>query len=265
MAITRQHLIDSLLPAKVYRRALPGHDCPWGLKAINLLQEQGIVVEDIKLTSQEAVAQFKAQYQVATTPQIFLGESRIGGYTDLAKLLQVNPEKVEYSYTPVMALFSTAGLMALATSLGVTGFMGISLSMLASLKLMDLEAFAKSFEKYDLIAQQYQPYGKAYPLIELLLGLGYLSGIAPLATGITSLLVGLSGALSVFKSVCIDKRALNCACIGGNSKAPLGLVSFVENVIMAVMGASLIASSLAMPVFQARLTTESFPASTIER
>ncbi|BFM38733.1 glutaredoxin [Synechocystis sp. LKSZ1] len=244
MEAIRQHLTDSAVSAKVYRMALPGHDCPWGLKAVNLLQEQGIPFEDIKLTSQEEVVQFKAQYQVVTTPQIFFGETRIGGYADLAQLLQVNPEKAEYSYTPVIALFSTAGLMALSTSLGVTGFMGISLSMLASLKLMDIEAFAKSFEKYDLITQQCKPYGKAYPFLELLLGLGYLSGIVPLATGIASLLVGLSGTVSVFKAVYMDKLALNCACVGGNSKAPLGLVSFSENAIMALMGASLIFSSL---------------------
>jgi hypothetical protein len=81
-------------------------------------------------------------------------------------------------------------------------------------------------------------------LIELLFGLGFLSGVAPLATGIGSLLVGLASATSVFKAVYIDKLALNCACVGGNSKAPLGVVSFAENAIMAIMGASLIFSSI---------------------
>ena len=57
-----------------------------------------------------------------------------------AKKAQPVTPKVQSSYTPVVALFSTAGLMALATSLGMTGFMGISLGMLASLKLMDLYA-----------------------------------------------------------------------------------------------------------------------------
>jgi hypothetical protein len=126
----------------------------------------------------------------------------------------------------------------------MTGFMGISLSMLASLKLMDVNTFASSFEKYDLLTKRFKPYGKTYPFIELLVGLGFLSGVAPLATGIGSLVVGLAGATSVFKAVYIDKLALNCACIGGNSKTPLGIVSFAENAIMAVMGASLIFASI---------------------
>jgi glutaredoxin len=231
-------------PVKVYRMSLPDHECPWGIRAVNLLTERGIPFEDIKLRSQDAVDSFKAKYAVTTTPQIFFGEERVGGYTDLAERLQVAAEKADYSYTPVIALFSTAGLMTLATSLGMVGFMGISLSMLASLKLMDLEAFTESFQKYDLITRRFKPYGKAYPFAELAIGLGFLSGIAPLVTGLSAFFVGLSGTVSVFKAVYIDKMALNCACVGGNSKAPLGIVSFVENGIMAVMGGMLTFSAL---------------------
>jgi hypothetical protein len=41
--------------------------------------------------------------------------------------------------------------------------------------------------------------------------------------------------------VFIDHLALNCACVGGNSKTPLGVVSFAENLIMALMGAVMLA------------------------
>lgn len=234
-------------PVKLYRMSTPDHECPWGLRAITLLNEKGIAFEDIRLQTVEEIADFKAQHQVATTPQIFFGDRRIGGYTDLAAYFDVVAETADYSYTPVIALFSTAGLMAIATSIGMTGFMGISLSMLSSLKLMDINAFSESFAKYDLITRRFKPYGKIYPFAELAIGLGFLSGVAPLAVGIGSLFVGVSGAVSVFKAVYIDKMALNCACIGGNSKAPLGVVSFAENAIMALMGASLIFSATGAP------------------
>lgn len=68
--------------------------------------------------------------------------------------------------------------------------------------------------------------------------------MAPFITGIGSLLVEISGWISVVKAVYIDKMALNCACVGGNSKAPLGIVSLAENAIMAVMGAVLIFSAV---------------------
>lgn len=248
----------------VYRMSMPEHECPWGLRAIKLLQEQGMEFEDVKLRSRQEVDQFKAKYGVATTPQIFFGKERVGGYTDLAERLKVEAEKAEYSYTPVAAVFSTAGLMALATSLGIPGFMGFSLSMLASLKLMDINAFAESFEKYDLVTKRFNPYGKIYPFAELLIGLGFLSGVAPLATGIGSLIVGVSGAISVFKAVYIDKLALNCACVGGNSKAPLGVVSFAENAIMAVMGGVLTFSALSEANIQSMRSLEALPPAVVQ-
>jgi len=221
----------------------PEHECPWGLKAIKLLSEKGIEFDDHRLTSRAEIDDFKAQHSVGTTPQIFFGDSRIGGYSDLADYLGVETEEEEYSYTPVAAVFSTAALVAWAAALGIPGFMGVSLSMLASLKLMDTESFTQSFEKYDLITQQVKPYAKTFPFLELLLGLGFISGVAPIATGVGSLLLGTSGAVSVFKAVYIDKLELNCACIGGNSKAPLGTISFLENAIMVGMGAFLLLSS----------------------
>ncbi|MEL6247423.1 MAG: glutaredoxin [Cyanobacteria bacterium J06648_16] len=227
----------------LYRMSMPEHECPWGLRAISLLKEKDIEFKDHRLTSRDEVDAFKAEHNVASTPQIFFGNERIGGYSDLAEYFDVEAESAEYSYQPVIALFSTAGLVALAASLGIPGFMGVSLSMLASLKLMDLDAFVESFEKYDLITQQVKPYGRTFPFLELLLGLGFLSGVAPLATGIGSLLLGTSGAASVIKAVYIDKLELNCACVGGNSRAPLGVVSFLENTIMIVMGAALLFQS----------------------
>lgn len=241
---TEQHTqLDVQGIVKLYRMSTPDHECPWGLKAVKLLEEKDIEFEDHRLTSREEIDAFKEKHKVATTPQIFFGDERIGGYTDLAERFDVKAEDAEYSYTPVVALFSTAGLVALSASLGISGFMGVSLSMLASLKLMDIKSFAESFEKYDLITQKFKPYSKAFPFLELLLGIGFLSGFAPVITGLGSLALGTSGAVSVFKAVYIDKLELNCACVGGNSKAPLGVVSFLENAIMIIMGAALLFSA----------------------
>jgi hypothetical protein len=35
--------------------------------------------------------------------------------------------------------------------------------------------------------------------------------------------------------VYVDKRELKCACVGGDSKVPLGFVSLLENVMMVLM------------------------------
>jgi hypothetical protein len=40
----------------------------------------------------------------------------------------------------------------------------------------------------------------------------------------------------VIKAVYIDKRELKCACVGGDSSVPLGLVSLTENLFMMFAG-----------------------------
>ena len=85
----------------------------------------------------------------------------------------VKAEGPEVSYTPVIAVFTSAALMALALSAGVRGFMGLAISLLAMLKLMDVPAFAASFLKYDLLSQRWRAWSRLYPGVELLLGFGH--------------------------------------------------------------------------------------------
>jgi len=112
--------------------------------------------------------------------------------------------------------------------------------MLAMLKLMDVAAFSTSFLKYDLLSQRWPLYARFYPGLELLVALGFLAGEPQTPSGLLALVLGISGMVSVYKAVVIEKLALNCACVGGNSKAPLGVVSFAENLMMAAMGAALL-------------------------
>ncbi|MEB3201302.1 MAG: glutaredoxin [Synechococcus sp.] len=228
---------------RLYRMDTPDHACPWGLRALELLREQGIPFEDIPLRSDAELEIFKRRYGVNTTPQVFSGQERIGGYSDLAARLGAHPDPIAISYTPVIAVFGTAALVALALGAGIGGFLGLSVCLLAMLKLIDVSAFAASFIRYDLLSQRWRPWSRLYPTIELLVGLGML---APLPAGgpngvIAGLAValGLAGMVSVGKAVFVDHMALHCACVGGNSKTPLGLVSFAENLIMAGMGAAM--------------------------
>ncbi len=234
-------------PVRLYRMVTPDHLCPYGLKALELLQAQGIAFEDHPLETAAAVEAFKRQHGVAATPQIFAAEERIGGYTDLARRLGVTPEKSgERSYRAVVAVFGTALLVAVAADLGVAGFrvvagfMGVALAFLACLKLMDPGAFRTTFRKYDRLSQQWSRYGHLYPWLELLVGLGILSRLGALPVGVLAIAMGLEGGFSVIKAVYVDKLDLDCACVGGNTRTPLGAVSVLENLMMVLMGVSLL-------------------------
>jgi len=111
-------------------------------------------------------------------------------------------------------------------------FIGLSMIMLGLLKLQDLEAFVNGFLGYDLVAQRYVPYAFVYPFAEVLAGLLMISSLLPVISIPLMLFIGGVGGVSVFKAVYIDKRELKCACVGGGSNVPLGLVSFLENGFM---------------------------------
>ena len=232
--------------AVLYRMVIPGHTCPYGLKARHLLKRAGFEVEDRHLTSREATDAFKAEHGVQTTPQIFIDGARIGGYDDLRRFLGKRvPDPKATSYRPVIALFAMTALTAMAASYAVSGsvltlraaewFIGFSMVVLALLKLQDVERFATMFLNYDLLARRWVPYSYVYPFAEGLAGVLMVAGALTWLSVPIALFIGTIGAVSVFKAVYIDRRELKCACLGGSSNVPLGFVSLTENVMMVAM------------------------------
>jgi glutaredoxin 3 len=73
--------------AILYRMVLPDHTCPFGLRALELLEEAGYDVDDRVLRSREEVDAYERKEGVDTTPQVFIGGERIGGSDDLERFL----------------------------------------------------------------------------------------------------------------------------------------------------------------------------------
>lgn len=230
------------------------HVCPWGLKARDLLEREKFEVEDRHLKNSDEVAAFKEEHQVTTTPQVWIDGKRVGGYEDLLRHLgREVPDPERLTYRPVAALFAVALGIAAAmhyAQLGSLGiemlptFAAISMVLLAQQKLRDVESFSTMFLGYDLLARRWVRYAYIYPYAEALAGLLMLAGLLPLASGPLALFIGCVGAASVFKAVYLDKRELKCACVGGSSNVPLGLVSLTENLVMIAMGLWTMARSL---------------------
>ncbi len=238
--------------AALHRMVMSDHMCPFGLKAKDLLQRNGYAVEDHHLTSRTEVDAFKAEHNVTTTPQIFIDGERIGGYDDLrAHIGKPVQAKGATTYKPVIALFSVAALVAVVVTWLTMGvplagqtlawFISISMVLLGLQKLKDIEQFATMFLNYDLLAQRWVRYGYVYPFIETGAGLAMMAGVLTLVAAPLALVAAGIGAVSVFKAVYIDKRDIKCACVGGDSKVPLGFVSLTENLMMMGMAVWMLA------------------------
>ena len=73
--------------ATLYRMVLPEETCPFGLRAKQLLEDNGFVIDDRLLRSRDEVDAFEQEQGIETTPLIFIGEKRIGGSDDLERYL----------------------------------------------------------------------------------------------------------------------------------------------------------------------------------
>lgn len=73
--------------ATLVRMVLPDHTCPFGVRARRMLEEHGYDIDEQILGSRPEVDAFKSEQGVQTTPQIFIGGTRIGGSDDLERYL----------------------------------------------------------------------------------------------------------------------------------------------------------------------------------
>lgn len=244
--MSRHENISGAKTARLYRMMMDKHVCPYGLQAHHLLKSRGYRIEDHPLRTRAEVDAFKAEHGVQTTPQVFIGGERIGGYTDLRTFLGLkNPDPDKKTYRPVIALFGLAALMALSLSPLLSGpftigqwaglFIPIAMCLLALLKLQDVRSFASMFLGYDLLARRWVPYAFLYPFLEATAGILMLGQVLNWLSVPIALFIGSIGAASVFKAVYIDRRDIKCACVGGNNNVPLGFISLTENLMMVGM------------------------------
>jgi glutaredoxin len=232
--------------ATLYRMVTDEHVCPYGVKSKYLLERQGFTVDDRWLRTRGETDAFKAEHEVKTTPQTFIDGQRIGGNDDLRRYFGKSvKDKDAVSYVPVIAIFGMAAAMALAISWMMSGalltvrtaemFVALAMCLLAVPKLQDIDSFATMFLGYDLLAKRWLPYGYIYPLAEGVAGVLMLAHTLDWLSIPIALFIGGVGAVSVFYAVYVQKRDIKCACVGGNSRVPLGFVSLTENLLMIAM------------------------------
>ena len=113
-------------------------------------------------------------------------------------------------------------------------FMGLFYIIFSFFKILDIKGFSTSFKMYDPLAKKITTYGYIYPFIEILLGLMFLTRIeVNIALLTTIVILGITCA-GVTQTL-LNKRSINCACLGTTLKLPMTEATFIENAIMIIM------------------------------
>lgn len=150
------------------------------------------------------------------------------------------------TYWPLILIIGLISLVTVLVSLNdlkngrfmpavtMSYFMAGFFIVFSGFKLLDLKGFADGYSTYDLLARRWYKYGYIYPLLELSLGLMYLTQTNLYWVNIATIVVmGFSG-LGVLESLS-KKRKFVCACLGTIIKVPLTTVTLIEDFGMVAM------------------------------
>jgi hypothetical protein len=118
-------------------------------------------------------------------------------------------------------------------------FMGGFFVIFSLFKMVNIAGFVDSFVTYDIVAMRYGNYARAYPFIELILGIGYLAGGPEQALNLCTLLLMCVGSVGVYNAL-KSKRQIQCACLGSALNLPMTKVTLVENLVMGFMALAML-------------------------
>ena len=184
-------------------------------------------------TLQQALGGAESKYQIAATAHSeVLEETKSWAST----------------YKPILLIFGYVTAISLVVSWGngAINFMSFMRIFMAGFfltfsffKILNLKAFAESYAMYDIVAKKFSSWGYIYAFIELGLGLSFALNLSPVAVNWVTLIVMTVSILGVLESV-LNKKKIQCACLGAVFNLPMSTVTIVEDAIMIAMSAAML-------------------------
>jgi len=210
-------------------------------KLMNVEQIHAVAVDlqsgEAKITTADSEVPLSSLQETLGSKYQISAQSTAGIQQEVAtespsKWVQLKPLFLIFAYlvaTAVLLHLDTADLSAM-----MLDFMGLFYVVFSFFKFLDLKGFQTSFQMYDPLAKRISIYGWVYPFIELALGLCFLMRYQlEFALILTLLILGMT-TIGVLR-VLIDKRQIQCACLGTALKLPMTEATFIENAVMIVM------------------------------
>ena len=106
-------------------------------------------------------------------------------------------------------------------------------------KLLNLKGFAESYVMYDVLAKKVPVWAYLYAFVELASGFAYLINFNPIITNTITFVVMSISIIGVLQSV-LNKKKIQCACLGAVFNLPMSTVTIIEDALMIVMSGIMI-------------------------
>lgn len=163
-----------------------------------------------------------------------------------------NPPEEEKSwaetYKPILLLFgyiTTVSLIAGFSGEGFSGMLFMRIFMagfflaFSFFKMLTLKAFAESYAMYDVVAMKFPAWGYIYAFIELALGIAFALDFEPVVTNAFTAVVMSVSLIGVLQSV-LNKKKIQCACLGAVFNLPMSTVTIIEDGLMIAMSVGML-------------------------
>jgi len=210
---------------------------------------------DVELQSQTATITMSKHIEVDTLQNALSDKYTITEQATKNVFSSVNTVEEKSELRQLMPLFLIIGYITVAsillnrnpwnTNSFMLDFMGLFYIVFSFFKLLDLKGFPESFRMYDPLAKAVPAYGWVYPFIEVALGLMFLMRFQTSAALIITLVVLGITTIGVTKTL-LDKKSIQCACLGTALKLPMTKATFIENAIMIIMAVIMLVNTYAV-------------------
>lgn len=206
---------------------------------------------DIDLPSEEAEIEMTSHVSTETLqaalkdyPKYQLDEKTVEQHNHLVE--EQTRGKWFDTYKPILLIFAyitTVSVIAgsrdgyLHWHLVMRVFMAGFFLVFSFFKMLNLDGFAESYVMYDIVARKYRPWAYIYAFIELGLGIAFALDLYPVIINAVTVVVMSVSIIGVLQTV-MNKRSIQCACLGAVFNLPMSTVTIVEDALMIAMSAT---------------------------
>jgi cation transport ATPase len=147
------------------------------------------------------------------------------------------------TYKPILLIFFYISLVTVLIQLtnhhfdfmqAMRHFMAGFFLVFSFFKMLNLKGFSESYKMYDVLAKAIPVWGYVYAFIELGLGISYLTDFNPIVTNAVTFVIMSISIIGVLQSV-LNKKKIQCACLGDVFNLPMSTVTIIEDGLMILM------------------------------
>ena len=182
---------------------------------------------------QKALGGADSKYQISATQHSEMAE-QAKSWFDIYK-----PILLIFGYITLITVLIQAGKRNIDFMEWMRHFMAGFFLIFSFFKLLDLKGFAESYAMYDVVAKRIPVWGYVYPFVELALGLAFCINFQPYLTNIATLIIMSVSIIGVLQSV-LNKKTIQCACLGAVFNLPMSTVTIIEDALMIAMSGAML-------------------------